>query len=198
MATIPEDLTSQIDGIATSFTTTNDISNGVLVNSNGIEINVGNITIDNANQFTVTGFTLIVGDTLSIFINPVIFNITSQVNGISKVFEKDATDTLQGDFVAIVNGLVLLQETETIDNDFFGLTFAPSIGDELEYFRVIDKQTVIQSLPLDGEMKITRLVGTIGVNKLAGSMRTIKLAGSMTQNALDGSIKTTMLIGELD
>jgi len=196
MATIPEDLTSQVDGIATSFTTVNDISNGVLVTSNGLEMNVGNITIDNANQFTVTGFTLVVGDTLTVFINPVIFNITSQVDGIKTLFQKDVSDTLQGEFIAIVNGLVLLQETTTVDDDSFNLPFAPQIGDELEYFRVIEK-TII-SLPLDGEIKAIKIAGSIGTNKLNGSIKTVRLSGAMTQNALDGKIKTTMLTGELD
>lgn len=197
MATIPEDITSQIDGITSLFTTLNDISNGILANSNGITINSGDLTVTGSNSFTLA-FTPEVGDTLQIFINPVLFNITSQVDGITRVFEKGALDTLQGDFVAILNGIVVLQETETIDSDFFRLSFIPEIGDELEYFRVIDKQTVITTIPLDGSIKITKLSGTIQSNNLNGSLRTIKIQGAMTQNELNGKMKTTKLAGELN
>lgn len=137
MATIYEDLSGQVNGITDTFITASDISEGVVIDYNGQVVNKLDITI-----LTPTSFKLAfipkagsLQDTLAAFISPDQFNITDQVDGVRTDFIPSISDTGQGDFIAILNGQILAQDTRQLENGF-RLLPAPIIGDELEYIRV--------------------------------------------------------------
>jgi len=164
MATIHENLTSQIDGITDTFTTVNDISGGVVVDYNGQVVNDLDITILTSTTFQLSFVPQLLpspSDTLGAWINPDKFDITSQVDGIKTIFTADPSDLGQGDFLAILNGQILADETTTISFNKFKLLNAPQIGDTLEYFRVIDITQIGCSDIVNGIVNVVQLIGVI-------------------------------------
>ena len=164
MATLHEDLTSQIDGVTDTFVTLNDISQGVVVGRNGQLVSPVDVTILTSTSFQPSFVPKLVPnstDTLGAFITPDRFDISSQVDGVKTVFDKDPTDLGQGDFLAILNGQILADETRTINNNTFQLPIAPQAGDTLEYFRVIDITQISCSDIVLGIVNIDQTIGIV-------------------------------------
>lgn len=161
MATVHEQLTSQIDGITDTFTTINDISEGVIVDYNGQVVNKNDITILGANSFRlsfVPNTVPVPTDTLSIFITPDRFDISGQVDGITNIFSSSPSDTSEGSFVAILNGQVFSDDTQTINSTTFSLSSIPQIGDKLSYIRIIQ----IKECDPDYVLPITAIIKDSG------------------------------------
>ena len=168
MATAYEDLTSQVDGITDTFTTLNDISGGLLVDYNGLTVNVNDITVLGSNSFQIS-FVPKINNTLAVFTSPEKFNITSQVDGSTKIFTEDPSDTGTIQFIAILNGQILAQETQTIDENTFKLPFAPQLGDQLEYIRAV--------------------LSTVGTSIIAkGTGTKFSVLGKITKHVLNGKV----------
>jgi len=164
MSTIHENLTSQVDGVSDTFTTVNDISDGVVIDHNGQVVSPTDVTILTSTSFQLSFVPQILPnttDTLGAFITPNRFDITSQVDGISTVFFAAPADLGEGDFLAILNGQILADETRTLSQTSFRLFVPPQVGDTLEYFRVQDITQIACSDVIDGIVKVVEIVGVV-------------------------------------
>lgn len=186
MATIHEDLTDQVDGVTDTFTTINDIAGGIIVDHNGQVIFKEDTTILNNNNFQIV-FVPQVGDTISVFVTPDRFDVTDQVDGVTKEFNKSDLDINgTGDFIPILNGQIketsLTIEIPSSGDIVFILDEAPQIGDTLEYIRVQTIRTAGDSLPATGIIDIFKLNGIIDNQSILGIIKENITSGEVSQS----------------
>ena len=185
MATIFEDLTTQVNGITDTFNSINPVDQGVFSVYNGNGIDKNELTVLTSNSFKLS-FVPFVGDTLAIFLTPDVFNITVQVNGITDTFVSDVSDLGEGSFLGILNGQVLVQDTVSLSQTSFKLNIIPQIGDTLEYFR-IQKSSNFFNVKVDGFVTQNTINGIIKDNNITGEAKQkIVFGESRSVNSLNG------------
>lgn len=186
MATIFESLNTQINGTNTIFTTSASLDDGYIPIYNGQSIN-GFATQLTSNSFELTFAPQLVPapqDTLGIFVNPTVYDITSQIDGSKTIFTKDASDIELGNFLAILNGQFKPNDTVTINPNTFSLSPPPQVGDKLEYIRVASVVSILEcTLPLTGIVTTdTQIKGKILSPEINGSVNNSKLVKGTVSN----------------
>jgi hypothetical protein len=206
MPQIHEDLSAQINDVKTIFTTTNDITDGLIAFYNGLAVNNNDVTILTSNSFQLTfapQLTRPTGqDRLSIQVNPVVYDITGQVDGVRTVFQKDPADLDQGDFIAIKNGVVLTNDTIQIDQDSFYLEVPPQIGDALEYFRIVfveNLKIIIEDIPIVGRVFDDFVSGLVQDDEVIGLVVSSQNAsGEVVADYITGKVINSKIKGEVN
>lgn len=194
MATIFEPLSSQIDGVKDTFETVNPIDQGLFPIYNGAGVAQASITVLDANNFKLS-FVPLVGDTLGVFLTPDIFDVTSQIDGVTNTFNSAPSDLGEGDFLAVYNGQVLVSDTFSIGQTQFKLSIIPQIGDVLEYFRVQFLEFPF-SVSVNGFIKQNEIKGVIRQNKIRGTIEKQSIVGTVDQgDEIQGFIEQNNVIG---
>ena len=132
MTTIVENLSSQIDGVNVAFVTDSDLLLGVYITLNGLSLDSTDYTIIDSNNFTMA-YPPSVNDELIVFFTPTVYDISDQITGTNRIFDRDVADVANTEFLAVLNGLVY--NTTKVSDSQFDLGFYPEVGDVLEYMR---------------------------------------------------------------
>lgn len=190
MAVIAENLTSQVDGVVDTFTTTNDIAtNKFFPSLNGQVVNTLDVTVLTTTSFQLD-FVPHADDTLEAYIGAEIYDISGQVDGVTNTFTKHASDTGFGDFVAIINGQVQDQDTTTVNSTTFRTGMVPVSGDKLEYFRVQNIKTVGTPETVEGVVKQDKIIGVLDKqNEVNGIIDDNAVEGILNkENSIQGTV----------
>lgn len=162
MQTIYESLTDQVDGLTDTFTTFNQIGSidQFFVVYNGQVVNEGDVAILSSTSFQLSFVPQVspaIKDTLSVVLTD-IYCISYQIDGITNTFTKAVSDTGNEQFIAILNGQFLFDQTKTLNSSTFQLIgIVPQIGDTLCYVRSNNFQPDVPDFILPIKSKIDNI-----------------------------------------
>ena len=169
MSSIIEDLSSQITGTNKTFNTENSLHDGLFLALNGVSFSEVDYTINTNFQFTLNEAPSI-GDELIFFVSPIIYDISDQIDGVTRQFHKDPEDATTGmQFLSIYNGITYF--TVEIDGSNFSLGFTPELGGELLYMRgIFVRNGPDKSFSVIGQIKKNDINGNVFKNTIKGEI----------------------------